>query len=471
MPLYPEGECSSSGFEQGPQGVQGQPGAPGIDAQTPADGEQGPPGPIGPAGPRGVEQPGIDGRDGLDGEQGPPGPMGPPGPRGPQGLPGIDGRDGVDGEQGPPGPAGNVAVSPYVLALLASKLAVPFTIEQALDPLTTGTGDVVTILDSAFFAHRIVDARLLVDQAVASSTVRLRSVGNGALSSVFDTGSVGTKRNNDTQSRFVPETGSVLVERSDRAVSGTLYIEAVRCPKIPIAPEALKYWYRNSIIAPDVNSIPDIYSGNAITANHFSRQPTGNSDYTLQWASDGMVGNAISNLVHWGWAAWLLPNSLSGQGSLIRMGAATTAEPFVAGDALRLEVFDGQIDLNVCLDATGANIRRATSGVLLSTSVPKFLTVECAFDAATDAEKVVVTVDGVVQSISFGVFAGTAAAMPATLQACPAVSMFDRRTNATATTFAGRTGRNIFILGGKEPGATLGLLTPFGRRALMFDSI
>ena len=96
---------------------------------------------------------------------------------------------------------------------------------------TSGTADDVTVYSAAAPRDfRIIDCWLIVSTAVVGSTVQLRTAsagGGSALSSALSSGATGTARNNDTATRSVSAGGSVFVRRSDRSVTGSIYLLVV----------------------------------------------------------------------------------------------------------------------------------------------------------------------------------------------------------------------------------------------------
>lgn len=91
----------------------------------------------------------------------------------------------------------------------------------------------------------------------------------------------------------------------------------------------------------------------------------------------------------------------------------------------------------------------------------QFITYEFNGDGATDADKCVVTIDGVVQSLTFG-----GAAMPSAMVSVTGTIMYLAQTSAASNPFGGQAGPNWYFFGSKMTGVTQGLLTPTARSAL-----
>lgn len=110
--------------------------------------------------------------------------------------------------------------------------AVDLTLRVAFTAATTGSADDVTILASAPFGFRILDAMLYVSTAKGSATVTLRSAtggGGSALSDDLSVNATGVVRNASlTASPTVAAAGALYLRRSDRACAGELILRCIK---------------------------------------------------------------------------------------------------------------------------------------------------------------------------------------------------------------------------------------------------
>lgn len=91
----------------------------------------------------------------------------------------------------------------------------------------------------------------------------------------------------------------------------------------------------------------------------------------------------------------------------------------------------------------------------------QFITYEFNGDGSTDADKCVVTVDGVVQTLVFG-----GAAMPTAMASVTGTIMYLAQSSAAGNPFGGQAGPNWYFLNAPMAGVTQGLLTPGARLSL-----
>jgi hypothetical protein len=111
-----------------------------------------------------------------------------------------------------------------------------------------------------------------------------------------------------------------------------------------------------------------------------------------------------------------------------------------------------------------ANARQGVSGAVLDTGW-HFWTWEYDGGQTAEADKCILTLDGAVQSLTFSVNSGTAAAMPATLQTESGDSVIGALNAAPSIATTATYGPNVYLLGGAGVGP--GLLTSAQRAALM----
>ncbi len=227
-----------------------------------------------------------------------------------------------------------------------------------------------------------------------------------------------------------------------------------------------------------ISSLPDVLSNNpAVQGTDAARPPraaAANGLLVAQGVDDRMSwpANAGNNqLVTWGFAAHIKIDALAtGFMALLRCGPTNVAYP-AATDSHALGIFTpGQVSLSAFNDATGTLARRcfSTANKLTDTGYV-FLTVEYNGAFSTDATKLVMSFDGVADTLSFGNELGAPGAYPASLQGQPGgtdIALLNRRAGANTNPFIGKLGPNIYILGSAMTGVTAGLLTPAARAAL-----
>lgn len=224
-----------------------------------------------------------------------------------------------------------------------------------------------------------------------------------------------------------------------------------------------------------VSSLPDLLvPGSPATQPTDSFRPprvaAGNGRLVMQGLNDTLAvpphaGN--NSLIQWGFACHIALDDTTVQHRILRVGPGTANDP-VATDSHAINVGTTEaISFTAYTDALGTASYRATTGAGVIGTSYIFLTVEVDLGAATDADRCVITIDTVIQGLTFGNQTGTPNAFPAALQGAPSeLALMNRRTNASSFPVIGRMGPNIYFLNAKMPGATLGLLTPEARTAL-----
>lgn len=250
-------------------------------------------------------------------------------------------------------------------------------------------------------------------------------------------------------------------------------------PTDPVLSGVITAWLRvplATVTGLGMSSLPDVLNSNpAVQATDLARPPQFTSANGLlvgQGVDDRMSwpANAANNqLVTWGFATHMIRDTTTTQ-CIFRTGPTTLTQPQPTDShAIFLGSTSG-VQFNAFTDATGTQAYRGLSpAASVSTSAYVFVTVEFDGSQATDPAKLTITLDGVVQTLSFANHVGTPGAMPAALQGQPGgsdIALFGQRTNATTTGFVGKMGPNIYILGSKMAGATEGLLTPAARFSL-----
>lgn len=246
----------------------------------------------------------------------------------------------------------------------------------------------------------------------------------------------------------------------------------------PVQLGVISAWLRVPLAAvtnSGISSLPDVLSSNpAVQSTDAARPPlvaAGNGLLVAQGVDDRLQwpANSTNNqLVTWGFAAHVLLDDVALTKTLLRIGLATSNWP-QATDSLRLAVASTRaLFLVLTNDATGVVRRSAGSSAgMLASDRYVFMTVEINLGASGEANQVVMSFDGVADTLTFADDAGTPGAMPAAMQgAVTDIALLGERINSNRLPFIGHIGPNIYILGSAMPGVTSGLLTPAARVAL-----
>jgi len=241
---------------------------------------------------------------------------------------------------------------------------------------------------------------------------------------------------------------------------------------------AVGAWYRvplATVTGSGASSVPDVLTPGSplVQATDLRRPPvvvTANGLQVLNCADDFMTvaAHAGNNqTVTWGWATWVRPDVVVGiQQCTIRHGVTNNVSVVLPTESHRIVIQAGAVQLRANIDATGGNVRTGSAnGTLLTAGAWAFVTVEYDGAAATEALQCTITINGVVQTVTFT----GAGAMPAALQGQPAgndIIHFNQYTGAVSNNLDGQEGPNPYILRAKQAGATQGLLTTAGRAGL-----
>jgi hypothetical protein len=177
---------------------------------------------------------------------------------------------------------------------------------------------------------------------------------------------------------------------------------------------------------------------------------------------------ANNDLVKLALAFWIELDDLTVSHYLLRYGPGT-ANDSAATDSLVVRITSAEaIDVRIYNDALGTSARTTTTPVSVLSGSPKFVTIEIDL-VADEANKVIVTVDGVSQSMTPSDAAGTPGAFPSAMQGAPGDIIFgNRRSNLSTLPLKARTGRDIWWKSGnKSATATTGLWSDEDRTNLM----
>lgn len=217
-----------------------------------------------------------------------------------------------------------------------------------------------------------------------------------------------------------------------------------------------------------ISSVPDTLNTNPATQSTAGRRPTGGSDGGITW--DGgdvlvwpLVTNQNKNTSTMGVALWFNPASVLTNQTLFAIfdgAGGASARMF------RLTATAANIRLDVY--STGITGRRGTASAVFTESVPAFVTAEFNGVLGDESTSHVITVDGVVQSLSFSALnVGT---FNATLQDATGNALIggftDSDTPSEPISVGCRNGRDTIVGTSAMSGVTEGIWTPAARLAL-----
>jgi hypothetical protein len=216
-------------------------------------------------------------------------------------------------------------------------------------------------------------------------------------------------------------------------------------------------------------TIPDVLGGPSATQATAGNKPTfgtsnglptaivdGADDY-LVWPA-GAANNATAR---WGFAGWLNPTTEVS----LRRGIVTGHDADLTSSLnFKLWLYRDATSLVLDIQTSGGGLTRrctVTSFFALDTWI--FPTVEFDGGQSTEATRVVITKNGTPQTVTFS--SGTA--VPAALESATQFALLARRAGAGSESWLGRSGANLFALGGAGGLSGGGLLTAAERAALM----
>lgn len=239
----------------------------------------------------------------------------------------------------------------------------------------------------------------------------------------------------------------------------------------PTDVSAVAAWLRipeGTITGSGYSSVPDKLASNPATQGTDADRPpsatsaNGFSIMDLDGTSDFLSWPAASNnnqTVTCGYAGWLKPDIVSSaQGILCAIPGATN----------RIELLRSSADLSVDIYISQFSSRRGAIASVFAAGTWVFVTWEYDGGGANDAARCTITINGVVQTLTFSDSSGAPGAMPATLVNTAGPFLIGCRIAASHTgCWDGKFGPNQFVLGSKMTGATQGLLTASARTALM----
>lgn len=244
---------------------------------------------------------------------------------------------------------------------------------------------------------------------------------------------------------------------------------------------AVVSWLRvaqGTVTGSGYSSIPDLLdpSSPAVQSTD-ARRPTvatsANGLPILALASQGMslpLTSVRNSTTQWGFGTWVKQN---GTGSTTHVlvsidsagGAGASARKLLAQPATA-----GLTNLNIFIfNSTSTAARRAQITGVLTLNTWKFVTFEQNLGTGgNETTRSVITVNGVVQTLSFADALGTPGSMPTSMPSPTGnIGLFCQNLSTGSNGFGGNIGPNVFIFGSAMDGATEGLLTPAARLSLM----
>lgn len=274
--------------------------------------------------------------------------------------------------------------------------------------------------------------------------------------------------NQDFQGRFGPTlyfcTG--IPSTTNR---GTLkrYKPPVFCPETIAAVTAWLHLTTSIATAGLIDSVVDVLGGSPAIGTTTSRPTLGYNGNIIPFMStDGgdrllwPLGAGNNGVVRCGFAFWYTPVDIATTSPILvirsQAGGASGEKLSINQNGSGLKFF--AFDVGLRRDADTA------SGVLVA-GTPVFITVEYDGAQSTDATKVIVTINGAVQALTFS---GAAASMPASLNVVTGnASLFAHADGTSPLPGGARLGANVFALSGTVSLVGGGLLTSAERSSLM----
>jgi hypothetical protein len=240
----------------------------------------------------------------------------------------------------------------------------------------------------------------------------------------------------------------------------------------PLDSGIVSAWLRlqqGTIAGTGYSSIPDVLANNpAVQATDADRPnnttsanglPIMDLDGSTDFLSVPLLSSSNNQSVTAGFAAWIKPDGVSGT-----LGLWVS----IPGAANRIELLQLSATLSVDIYISQFSSRRGAVASALTANVWQFITWEYDGGGANDAARCTLTVNGVVQTLTFSDSSGTPGAMPATLVTGGTTGLIGMRVAASHTGgFDGKIGPNIYWLGSKMSGATQGLFTTAARNSIM----
>lgn len=215
-----------------------------------------------------------------------------------------------------------------------------------------------------------------------------------------------------------------------------------------------------------ISSVPDVINTNPAAQPSAGRQPvqftSANGLACVTIAGDDCLVWPItaqsSAAALCGYGFWMRRGTLAATNRIIRVGPGTNG---ASGNRIGIQTSLTSLTGFVAI-TTNANTKNADVAVL--SAGWHFVTIEYNGAMATDATRLVITVDGVVQTL---VFTGAATLGPDLAPATGNILLGNNNDGSGSQSLQGEFGPNIYAFGAAMPGATEGVLTASGRASLM----
>lgn len=235
----------------------------------------------------------------------------------------------------------------------------------------------------------------------------------------------------------------------------------------------LTAWLRQTATSGAIASIADVLGGSAAAQATAARRPTALADFSIQTDGNDVLqlpmtaNNWAGGGTAWGFATWIASSLSTLNRTIGRIRAANGSN--VEAMAMTLDASE-RIQFDIYHSDTSA--RRGTTPVIIGNNTPQFLTCEVDLVGVPEiglleADKLIVTVDEVVQVLVFTNAAGTPNGLPATLRAAVGdMLLLANNLTGTSSPYTGRNGRDYLFRVGKMPTAGRGVWTPEARHLL-----
>lgn len=241
---------------------------------------------------------------------------------------------------------------------------------------------------------------------------------------------------------------------------------------LPSEVSAVAGWLRlaqGTVTGSGYSNVPDFLNGgnpatqsvdadrppSALSANSLPIMDLDGSTDFLSWPAAANNNQTVTA----GFGFWFKPDVVTGTRGLITS---------IPGATNRVELLQLNGDLVVDVYISQFVSRRGTKAGVFSAGTWYFITWEYNGGGATDADKCTLTINSVVQTLTFSDSSGTPGAMPATLVSTAGPHLIGCRIAASHTgCFDGKFGPHIYSFGSAMIGVTQGLLVPAARGSLM----
>lgn len=242
----------------------------------------------------------------------------------------------------------------------------------------------------------------------------------------------------------------------------------------PLALAPVSSWFRlaqGTIAGSGYSSVPDLLdpaspATQATDARRPTNQTSNNGLPIMTWSGNQVLAapltTARNGATHWGCAGWVRLANLTAVKTLVSIRDLTGGS-----SASKITVSADTATGRVVVFVASSDGRRGDSAAAFSAGTWAFMTCEYDADAATEAARATITVDGTVRALTFSNFGvgGVTGAL-----ATPTGNLLignQQDAGSSSNVWVGSLGPNLYLFGSKMAGATEGLLTAAARTALM----